>query len=67
MYVHGVTEVEVKSPEEALEAFNRGQKQRSVSATLLNTQSSRSHSIFNIRVVACPLDPLGEDILQVRE
>jgi len=64
MYVHGVTEVEVKSPEEALEAFNRGQKQRSVSATLLNTQSSRSHSIFNIRVVACPLDPLGEDILQ---
>ena len=64
MYVHGVTEVEVKSPEEALEAFHRGQKQRSVSATLLNTQSSRSHSIFNIRVVACPLDPLGEDILQ---
>ena len=64
MYVHGVTEVEVKSPEEALEAFIRGQKQRSVSATILNTQSSRSHSIFNIRVVACPLDPLGEDILQ---
>ena len=63
MYVHGVTEVEVKSTEEALEAFYRGQKQRSISATLLNTQSSRSHSIFNIRVVACPLDPLGENIL----
>jgi len=63
MYVHGVTEVEVKSPEEALEAFYRGQKQRSVSATILNLQSSRSHSIFNIRVVAAPLDPLGEDIL----
>ena len=63
MYVHGVTEVEVKSPEEALEAFQRGQKQRSVSATLLNTQSSRSHSIFNIRVVSCPLDPMGEEIL----
>ena len=51
MYVHGVTEVEVKSTEEALEAFNKGQKQRSISATLLNTQSSRSHSIFNIRLV----------------
>ena len=63
MYVHGVTEVEVKSTEEALEAFYRGQKQRSISATLLNTQSSRSHSIFNIRVVSCPLDPLGENIL----
>eukprot|EP00092_Neocalanus_flemingeri_P041223 GFUD01044883.1.p1 GENE.GFUD01044883.1~~GFUD01044883.1.p1 ORF type:complete len:890 (-),score=276.71 GFUD01044883.1:140-2809(-) len=63
MYVHGVTEVEVKSSVEALEAFNRGQKQRSVSATILNLQSSRSHSIFNMRVVAVPLDPLGEDIL----
>jgi len=63
MYVHGVTEVEVKSPEEALEAFYRGQKQRSVSATLLNMQSSRSHSIFNMRVVSVPLDPMGEDIL----
>jgi len=63
MYVHGVTEVEVKTPEEAMEAFYRGQKQRSVSATILNLQSSRSHSIFNIRVVAAPLDPLGEDIL----
>ena len=63
MYVHGVTELEIKSPEEALEAFQRGQKQRSVSATLLNTQSSRSHSIFNIRVVACPLDPMGEEII----
>ena len=55
--------MEVKSPEEALEAFQRGQKQRSISATLLNTQSSRSHSIFNIRVVSCPLDPMGEEIL----
>jgi len=63
MYVHGVTELEVKSPEEALEAFYRGQKQRSVSATILNLHSSRSHSIFNIRVVAAPLDPLGEDIM----
>ena len=63
MYVHGVTELEVKSPEEALEAFYRGQRQRSVSATILNSHSSRSHSIFNIRVVSVPLDPLGEDIL----
>ena len=63
MYVHGVTELEVKSPEEALEAFYRGQRQRSVSATILNSHSSRSHSIFNIRVVSVPLDLLGEEIL----
>jgi len=64
MYVHGVTEVEVKSPEEAMAAFYRGQTKRSVAQTQLNTESSRSHSVFNIRVVAAPLDPLGEEILQ---
>ena len=63
MYVHGVTEMEVKSPEEALETFYRGQKQRKVAQTLLNVNSSRSHSIFNIRIVSVPYDPLGEDIL----
>jgi len=63
MYVHGAVEVEVKSPEEALETFYRGQKQRRVAETQLNIESSRSHSIFNIRVVGVPLDALGEDIL----
>merc|ERR1719319_771627 len=45
-------------------AFYRGQTKRSVAQTQLNTESSRSHSVFNIRVVAAPLDPLGEEILQ---
>ena len=48
--------MDVKSPKDAQEAFYRGQKQRSVSATLLNFQSSRSHYIFNKRVVSVPLD-----------
>ena len=60
--MQNVTEVECKTPEDAMEAFQRGQKQRSVSATQLNMNSSRSHSIFNIRVVAAPLDSQGEDI-----
>ena len=63
MYVHGAVEVEVKNPEEALETFYKGQKQRRVAETQLNMESSRSHSIFNIRVVAVPLDALGEEIL----
>ena len=62
MYVHGAVEVEVKSPEEALETFYRGQKQRKTAETQLNLESSRSHSIFTLRVVAVPLDALGEDI-----
>ena len=51
MYVHGVTEVEVKSPEEAFEAFYKGQRKKRVANTMLNAESSRSHSVFTIRVV----------------
>lgn len=55
MYVHGVTEVEVKSPEEAFEAFYRGQRKKRVANTMLNAESSRSHSVFSIRLVQVSL------------
>ena len=64
MYVNGVTEQEVKTPEEALETFLKGQKQRKVAQTMLNLSSSRSHSIFNIRLCQVPFDPMGEDIMK---
>lgn len=51
MYVHAVTEVEVKSSEEAFEVFHRGQRKRRVAHTALNAESSRSHSTFTIRLV----------------
>lgn len=51
MYVHAVTEVEVKSSEEAFEVFHRGQRKRRVAHTALNAESSRSHSAFTIRLV----------------
>lgn len=51
MYVHGVTEIEVKSSEEAFEVFQRGQRRRRVAHTALNAESSRSHSVFTIRLV----------------
>lgn len=51
MYVHAVTEVEIKSAEEAFEIFHRGQKKRRVAHTALNAESSRSHSVFTIRLV----------------
>ncbi|KAF2360049.1 Kinesin-like protein Kif23 Arf6-interacting domain [Trinorchestia longiramus] len=63
MYVFGCNEVEVKSPEEALDLLSKGQKRRKVAHTSLNAESSRSHSIFTIRVVQCPLDEQGEDVL----
>ncbi|KAK3913580.1 Kinesin-like protein KIF23 [Frankliniella fusca] len=64
MYVHGVTEVEVKSPEEAFEAFYKGQKKKRVANTMLNSESSRSHSVFSIRLVQAPLDYHGENVVQ---
>lgn len=65
MYVFGVIETEVKTVEEALELFYKGQMRRKVSHTALNTESSRSHSVFTIRIVQAPLDPQGAEVLQV--
>ncbi|XP_045467433.1 kinesin-like protein KIF23 [Harmonia axyridis] len=51
MYVIGVTEVEVKSADEAFEVLSTGMKKKRMGFTLLNSESSRSHSVFNIRLV----------------
>lgn len=51
MYVNGVVELEVKSAVEAFDVFNAGQKRKRMGNTVLNSVSSRSHSIFTIRVV----------------
>ncbi|KAJ9578772.1 hypothetical protein L9F63_004980, partial [Diploptera punctata] len=67
MYVHSVTEIEVKSTEEAFEAFYRGQKRKRMAITTLNAESSRSHSVFTIRLVQAPLDSSGENVLQDRK
>ncbi|KAK3876291.1 hypothetical protein Pcinc_018919 [Petrolisthes cinctipes] len=67
MYVHSCTEVEVKSPEDALEVLHRGQKRRKIAYTRLNCESSRSHSIFTIRVVQAPLDAQGEEVVTEKE
>lgn len=66
MYVAGATEIEVKSTEEAFDALLRGQKRRRVAQTTMNTESSRSHSVFTIRLVQAPLDHSGEEVIQVR-
>lgn len=65
MYVSGTVEVEVKSTEEAFEVLCHGQKRRRVAHTQLNQESSRSHSVFTIRLVQAPLDHSGKDVLQV--
>ncbi|XP_058831630.1 kinesin-like protein KIF23 [Topomyia yanbarensis] len=66
MFVHGVNEIEVKTAEEALDVFSIGQKRKRVGHTILNAESSRSHSVFNIRLVQAPVDDLGEQVVQDR-
>uniref|UniRef100_A0A3P8VDI2 Kinesin-like protein n=1 Tax=Cynoglossus semilaevis TaxID=244447 RepID=A0A3P8VDI2_CYNSE len=64
MYVAGCMEVEVKSAEEAFQVFWRGQKKRKVANTRLNRESSRSHSVFIVKLAQAPLDADGDNILQ---
>ncbi|XP_023568346.1 kinesin-like protein KIF23 isoform X3 [Octodon degus] len=67
MYVAGCTQVEVKSTEEAFEVFWRGQTKRRIANTHLNQESSRSHSVFNIKLVKAPLDADRDNVLQEKE
>lgn len=64
MYIHGVTELEIKSVDEAIDAFNLGQKRKRMGHTLLNAESSRSHSVFTVRLVQAPTDSRGEYLIQ---
>lgn len=56
MYIKDSAEIEVKSTEEALEYMQKAQRKRVVAYTDLNSESSRSHSIFTIRIVQTPID-----------
>uniref|UniRef100_A0A670ZHR5 Kinesin-like protein n=1 Tax=Pseudonaja textilis TaxID=8673 RepID=A0A670ZHR5_PSETE len=67
MYVAGCTEVEVKSTEEAFEVFWRGQKKRRIAHTQLNRESSRSHSVFLIKLAQAPLNADGDNVLQEKD
>lgn len=66
MYVHGVTEIEVKTVNEAIEAYHMGQKRKRTGHTILNSESSRSHTVFTIRLVQAPTDSRGEQLIQDR-
>jgi kinesin family protein 23 len=61
MYIKDTVEIEVKSTEEALELMHRAQKKRVVASTDLNSESSRSHSIFTIRIVQASYDSSADD------
>ncbi|CAO3631310.1 unnamed protein product [Mucor hiemalis] len=55
-YIYGLKEVKVKSIQEAYAILFEGQKNRAEYSTITNHTSSRSHSIFTIRIVRVPID-----------
>lgn len=65
MYVSGAQEIEVTTVEEALCVFYKGQDNRRKSPTALNTDSSRSHSVFTIRIVKASRDDIYTDSFEV--
>lgn len=53
IYVKGLSSITVDSYEDIREILKSGRKNRSVGSTLMNADSSRSHSIFTIDLEAC--------------
>ena len=51
IYVEGLTEEDVGSPEELMELLEIGEKQRTVASTRMNNYSSRSHSLFIMEII----------------
>ncbi|CAM9184567.1 unnamed protein product, partial [Laminaria digitata] len=60
--VKGLTQVEVKSPEEIFAIIARSKSNRRTAETMCNVESSRSHGIFCVRVISAEPTPWGGEI-----
>ena len=66
-YVFGATEVEVENADEAMDVFIRGQSRKRVAHTQMNAESSRSHSVFMIKLVQAPVSEKTGELVQKKE
>ncbi|KAM9299538.1 kinesin-like protein KIF17 [Gastrophryne carolinensis] len=64
VYVKGLSQHTVHSVAECEKIMETGWSNRSVGYTLMNKDSSRSHSIFTINIEICSIDDNGEDHLR---
>lgn len=55
-YVDGLSTLAVSSFEQILSLMEEGNKSRTVAATNMNSESSRSHAVFNIRLTQTLID-----------
>jgi hypothetical protein len=66
IYVKGLTDVVVESPEDLHRMLDKGLCNRTTASTLMNSESSRSHSIFSIVIEMNTKDEMtGKDMLRV--
>ena len=56
IYIQGLTEKLVYTPEDILYSISEGSKQRSVSSTQVNSVSSRSHALLTITITQTGID-----------
>ena len=50
IFVHGLTQIHVKTKEQLLQYVQKGIKKRNVNVTGMNKNSSRSHAVLNVFV-----------------
>ncbi|ESN93514.1 hypothetical protein HELRODRAFT_88642, partial [Helobdella robusta] len=65
IYVQSLSKNPCKNGQDCQAVMERGWKNRSTGATLMNSDSSRSHSIFTIHLERCDQDERGEEHIKV--
>lgn len=63
--VHGLEEIPVRNKDDVYKLLAKGQERRKTAATLMNAQSSRSHTVFSILVHIKENNPDGEEMLKI--
>ncbi|KAJ0172036.1 hypothetical protein K1T71_012009 [Dendrolimus kikuchii] len=63
--VNGLEEITVHSKQQVYEIMDRGQERKRVASTLMNAQSSRSHTVFTIVVHMKENSPEGEELMKI--
>ncbi|XP_076652186.1 kinesin-like protein Klp61F [Halictus rubicundus] len=62
--IHGLEEITVRNKSEVYKILEKGLERRQTAATLLNAQSSRSHTVFSITVHLKETTLDGEEVLK---
>lgn len=63
--VQGLEEIPVHSKDDVYKLLAKGQERRRTASTLMNAQSSRSHTVFSILVHIKEVDTNGEEMLKI--